>query len=374
MRLGHQRGYNLVEMMIALAVLGLIVGGALIPLKQRLEEAKINSAEEQLQEAKSAVFAYALSHSTRGGSINYYDGANYTLPAGRPYLPCPDVTGDGNEDRTALPANYPFSAANAADLVDKGTCAEHKGMLPWKTLGLKGLDSWGNRLTYRVDRKYASSLFGFDEAFYADGLNYAVPLITRPVPLPKIYDNYASRDDTGAVICSDLYDDSTNGGCPKLDLSNLEAGIVTTVTLDLGHRVIAPYSAVDISTAADAGIVNGAVFVIVSHGHDGAGAINHSGQCRPPPAATNNIGEIANAYYRSGHPFRSGSFNCAIPPVTTANILHENQFVLMPISDLRDDNVDSPDDLVIWAGSNELLGYLSRTGKLPLKKLDYLML
>ena len=64
-------------------------------------------------------------------------------------LPCPDKTGgvgvgtanDGLEDVT----------------VGTGVCVAQEGNLPWVTLGVSDVDSWGNRIHYRVTPAFSNS-------------------------------------------------------------------------------------------------------------------------------------------------------------------------------------------------------------------------
>lgn len=361
-----QRGYTIVEMAIALVVLGLVIGGALVPLQVRFEQEEIKSAENHLAQAREAVLAYALKHGTIRSAIVYYDGVEYELPANRPYLPCPDIDNDGLEDRRALPIAYPVTVSvPSSPLSNAGHCEQLKGMLPWKTLGTKELDPWGNHLTYRVDKNFSSRLYGFDETFRADIFDVSMPLTVLANGEVQ-YETYLSRDDAGAVICSQLFDNLSTGGCPQSDLVNLEMGIVTTMTLTLGARVVQPYT--DVVTVAAAGVIEGAVFVIVSHGKNGYGAVNREGKCRVSPQVTDNLIEVANAHYRSGHPFLAPPFDCSLPAGLTVNRF-ENAFVSAPIRKTG----DSPsDDMVVWGGSNELFGLLARSGRLPLAKLEYL--
>ena len=366
----RQQGYNLVEMSIALVVLGLVIGGALIPLQKRFQDEEIKSAREHLQLAKEAVQTYAVSHLTRGSKIEYDDLIVYDLPANRPYLPCPDIDNDGLEDRSALPNTYPV---NTTDLATAGVCDEQKGMLPWRTLNLKDVDPWGNRLSYRVDKKFSSQLFGFDETYSADIFNIALPLTLNSGDL--YLTPYATRDEAGAVVCSELSSVAVNIGCPDSALSNVEAGVITGNALVLaGGREVPAYA--NVGGTDLEGIINGPVFIIVSHGKDGHGAINREGRCRPPPLTTTNLGEIANAYYRPNHFF----VTVAVDPMTltencsstTSPLLRENLFVNTPISDIRNAAVDAPDDLLIWSGNYELIGFLLRNRVLPLDKLEFL--
>ena len=70
----RQRGFSLLEMAIVLLVIGLLLGGALIPLSVQMEKRDRDSTRQQLLDMREALIGYAL--------VN-----------GR--LPCPDTDGDG---------------------------------------------------------------------------------------------------------------------------------------------------------------------------------------------------------------------------------------------------------------------------------------
>lgn len=114
-------GFTLVEIAVVLVIVGLMIGGLVTPLTVQLEQRKITETQKTLDEAKEALLGYAL----RNG-----------------YLPCPAVSaGNGLEDRNGL------------------ACADGKraGYLPWATLGLPKLDSWGHLFRYSVSPAFSSS-------------------------------------------------------------------------------------------------------------------------------------------------------------------------------------------------------------------------
>lgn len=366
-----QRGYNIVEALIVLAVFGLVLGGALVPLQKRFQTEEIKATEELLHEAKAAVYTYALNHRTAAGRVVvYYNGFQYPIPAGRPYLPCPDINYDGEEDRVAPPADYLFTLSVSVG----GNCEETKGLLPWKTLGLRGVDAWGNHFTYRVDERFSSELFGFDETASADAFDIYADLASG-----GFYATVTAQTRMAAVVCTNFYESGTTAAtlvnCPDGELSNIVGGIITSVSLTLGARRIEP---LDVGVSGT-GLVQGMAFVVLSHGPDGAGAVGRGGNCHVPAAHTRDLGEIANSYYRPGHPFRAAPFNCIDPtsivvpgvPVGTTP-LREHLFVGRPMANIHNTDVDGPDDLLLWSGRNELLGYLVRNGVFPVDKLEYL--
>lgn len=130
-------GFTLVEMAIVLVIVGLLLGGLLMPLSTQVEQRRISETQKALDEIKEALIGYAASH---------VDASNH------PFLPCPDKTvaggvgtpNDGQEDRNVV-----------------GTCVVSEGNLPWVTLGGADADSWGNRFHYRVTAVFSDSATGF---------------------------------------------------------------------------------------------------------------------------------------------------------------------------------------------------------------------
>ncbi|MDQ1816782.1 type II secretion system protein [Massilia sp. CCM 9210] len=116
-----QRGFSLVEMAVVLVIVGLMIGGLLTPLAVQMEQRKIGDTQKTMDEAREALMGFAL----RNG-----------------YLPCPAVSPvNGLEDRNGA------------------TCRDGKrqGVLPWATLGLPKLDSWGRAFHYSVTPAYSNS-------------------------------------------------------------------------------------------------------------------------------------------------------------------------------------------------------------------------
>ena len=119
-------------MAIVLVIIGLLLGGLLMPLSTQIESGQRSETERALEEFKEAVLGFAL--------IN-----------GR--LPCPDKMAGGG----------PGTANDGVEDVNPGAggaCIQTEGNLPWVTLGTAELDSWGTRFRYRVAANFADTTDG----------------------------------------------------------------------------------------------------------------------------------------------------------------------------------------------------------------------
>ena len=111
-------GFTLVELAVVIAILGLVLGAFLAPLRAQIDAARIREAERTLEEIREALVGYAI---TRGA------------------LPCPDVVSDG------------------VDGVAPAACAGTSlaGVLPYQTLGVARADPWGRLYGYRVTQEFS---------------------------------------------------------------------------------------------------------------------------------------------------------------------------------------------------------------------------
>ena len=139
MNLSHsqnfQTGFTLAELAIVLVIVGLLIGGMLVPLSAQRDLQNIRETEKQLSEAKEALLGF-------------------TAAFGR--LPCPDTDSDGSEN------NNPPTTENYTPIAGQSTqtfsvCPNAEGDLPFDTLGTSRQDSWGNRFRYRVTPSFTQS-------------------------------------------------------------------------------------------------------------------------------------------------------------------------------------------------------------------------
>ena len=292
----RSRGYTLIEIAGVMAVLGILLGASLLPLNRQLRESEYRQERANMERLRDAVLGYALRHRTPGVEIIMVNDDGIPVQPvfyapGRPYLPCPDHNDDGIADRSDLIKSvtqtlsrsiFPPHAHTRVNtpILYNGACHVSKGQLPWRTLGSIPADYWGNRYTYFADTAFAQEATGFDENTVADSGERRLPRVRTPlgayIPQKRTLLNIIEGplvDGRPSVICpatpvaaADTTENNLicgRGGTPDAP-ANIVAGEPAPVTVDIDGQFLGPRD-----------IADGLPFVIVSHGHNGRGAINH---------------------------------------------------------------------------------------------------
>lgn len=126
----HSSGFTLVEMAVVLVIIGLLLGGLLMPLSAQVENRRVSETQKALDEINQALIGFAV--------VN-----------GR--LPCP---ASGAIATGSAGAGVEQTTGSGSTLA----CSAAEGVLPWATLGVNELDAWGRRYGYRVTTLFARGL------------------------------------------------------------------------------------------------------------------------------------------------------------------------------------------------------------------------
>ena len=392
------RGFTLVELAIAMAILGLLISVALAPMRERLRAADLRETRQTLAEAGEAVVAYAIRYRTERLDLTNFPAAN-KLIAGRPYLPCPDVDGDGLEDRHEI-INRRVNALTLS--AGDGACMRNKGLLPWRTIGGPQSDKWGTHFTYRVDPNFSHRALGFDlqtRAETMDTLGYLEGRRGEGGRYPKRdTDELTGAPLSGgahspAVIC--VVHDCMLNAPDKIALgytvadNDLDLG---TFLADLKIGLVVTAEALRLSPQKvfeRGDIVDAPAFVILSHGQNQLGGVRVDSdpsdspgnvkQCVEMDDRVDDPHELQNAYYHftAGdlHPFAdpTNNTNCytraTLPPNSP---LSEAVFVDRPPAAGLVGDARNMDDVVWWMSPSELSRRLMTAGALPSEELGFL--
>ena len=133
------KGFSLLELSIVLVIAALLSSGMIFSLGAQRDLAAYQDTQRQLDQVKEALLGFALSN-------------------GR--LPCPAKATLANTDANAGREDCTLTAGH--------------GVLPWATLGLAEVDTWGQRLTYYAHSNFTGSVpTGALASFTLDSLGNA---------------------------------------------------------------------------------------------------------------------------------------------------------------------------------------------------------
>ena len=316
----RQRGFTLIELAIAMAVIGLVLGASLIPLRALEERRQLQDEQRRLETVRDAVVGYALRHRTRARTLKlatwYAPDSEFRLPAGRPYLPCPDWDGDGFEDRHGFPGGMDLKPVSVTatlgerniadeggrvlgralfwasldwapgDLIlaspPHGECKASRGAVPWRTLGVDPSDGWGNRHTYFADPVFSNAMFGFDRQTIADVFDPRIPEAAGLESAPR-FANYIGREASWTNGCPAVICDGGAGAGGEAACARGWGGrwwpcgaFGATLALKAGAAARTEIDAPSGEKRFPAGsVTDGLPFVLVSHGPNGRFAVNH---------------------------------------------------------------------------------------------------
>lgn len=131
--LSKPSGFTLVEMAMVMIIVGLLLGGLLIPFSMQLDQQSYSHTQKQLDEIKESLIGYALVNER---------------------LPCPDTDGDALENTSVAFVNDTPTAGQSTETT---SCTLEEGWLPSQNLQISDRDYWSKRLRYRVAQAFASS-------------------------------------------------------------------------------------------------------------------------------------------------------------------------------------------------------------------------
>ncbi len=131
-------GFSLIEMAIALAVIGFLIGGLLKPMSSVMDYQKIKYTDATLEQIKEALVGFAIINNR---------------------LPCPAKCSKFNgKDIDCF--NEVYDASDVGKETTDSTFCEQEGYLPWADLGIGRYDGWDEPFYYRVDKNYSTILSG----------------------------------------------------------------------------------------------------------------------------------------------------------------------------------------------------------------------
>jgi len=134
-KLKSNTGFTLVELAMVLFIVGLLLGGLLVPMATKIEQENRSSTNDKLSEIKEVLLGYAV--------IN-----------GR--LPCPDCPDGTVGTCGAVPvANRNDGISDWTGATGSRVCNTQVGNLPWVDLQAGQFDAWNRHFTYQVSPEFS---------------------------------------------------------------------------------------------------------------------------------------------------------------------------------------------------------------------------
>ena len=399
------RGYTIVELSIVLVVAGLLLSGAIASFDRWSRYEQAQTTRDSIDLVKKAIVQYAARNRTapreitiRSEILSVTVQASWNMPPSRPYLPCPDIDGDGIEDRVENPTllNLPLHIRdNDNPFYRHGLCRSQRGFLPWRTLRVPAADAWGGLFLYYVDSGFSHSLVGFNQDDHADQLDTRRPLDVfgdnnlcysprgrqcpqyreRVESIDTDPDNPAEADQLPALVCD-------FGPCSIARKKNDDDAITLSSSGGAGAvfsraEKLYPFSEGEggiqiLRRLKEGAIYEAPAFVVISHGPNGYGAvaakINNQGHYSLRCASFPD-GDIASAAYLAErqNAWRSQDIDENLGhDCPQVNVEDDNDRVYRGHYTARaDPDAAEFDDVVGWMEVDVLKVRLSEIGALP---------
>lgn len=208
----HPFGFTLVEMAIVLVIVGLLLGGMLMPLSAQVEQRRISETQKALDEINQALIGFAVTN-------------------GR--LPCPATATIASGAAGAGIENLPTAA---------GCTGGQSGVLPWSTLGVSETDAWNWRYTYRVSGQFSRTVDSARALTVANFPGCTSTTLPTTTPTQAAFALCSTGDNT---VCP------SNTTCPGITI----ASNIPTIVISHGKNGAGAYNTqgtpVPVSTDAD---------------------------------------------------------------------------------------------------------------------------
>ena len=301
-------GFTLVEMTVVLVIIGLLLAGLLVPLREGVKQERRTNTEEDLKTIEQALYGFAVSN----GRLPCPDCRN-AADGNCAALVAPNAIRDGQEDFDPASPND-CAADPVPGAGNAGNIAE--GNIPWATLGIPSDDEWDTWFRYAVS----------DSA--ADIIGNGTPGNINPPGLPACVN--AAENLTTIDVCP-----------------------VGTITIQTQGTT--PGGAIcPLPAPANNVIAQGVFAVVISHGENIVRPV-FAGPGQPP-------GIIVQP------PLCSEQENYTTPGVASDGIYVSSNFINP--GEPGDTPVTAPnqlgyDDQVIWISPNILKSKLVQAGRLP---------
>ena len=310
--MSKSKGFSLVELAVALAIIALLLAGALIPLSTQIEVRNAADTQRAMESIREAIVGFAQAN-------------------GR--LPCP---ADGSIAAGAAGAGTEQIGLSSCFNVG-GTF----GVVPWATLGVPETDAWGRRFSYRVAPAFADkvSLATWNTIKNTSGYSAPPPPPTYLPQTTSSPDSPQNQSPLCHLITAPTF--SSFALCTLGDIAVFTRGGSTTTAVPLGTALPA---------------------VFISHGKNGFGAWQTTGiRLSPVPAGNDEAANVnGNTTATPSGGYSSWAFYSRTRAPAAAGCVDP-----APGAPLNAAPACEFDDIVMMISSNALIARMVAAGRLP---------
>ena len=143
-------GFTLVEIAMVLLIVTLLLTGLVPTISGQMEQQRTNETRKQMDEIQQALIGYAIVN----GRLPC--PAQATLATGLANAGAEATIGNTCACKTASGSNKTVADTSVSKVACTDTTVT--GVLPWVTLGIKEMDAWERRYTYRVTTHFADQI------------------------------------------------------------------------------------------------------------------------------------------------------------------------------------------------------------------------
>ncbi len=188
--MGRTKGFSLVELAVALAIIALLLAGALIPLSTQIDVRNSADTRRSMESIREAIIGFAQAN-------------------GR--LPCPadGTVPAGGADAAGRPAGAEQLTPTTLPPPATAACTNSFGVVPWTTLGVPETDSWVPAPTQSSFALCSQGSFTVNTRNESTHVASAVGLVLPAVIISHGKNGYGAYSVNGSILAAPTGADET---------------------------------------------------------------------------------------------------------------------------------------------------------------------
>jgi type II secretory pathway pseudopilin PulG len=143
-----QTGFSLVELALGMAVVAIMLGALLVPLRTQMEQRDRARTQATLEQIREALYGFAMINGRLPRpAVSETNGAENPEECGK-------IQGSQTPDPSAIATASPTESPKKNTNETQKACS---GFVPWSTLGVPRTDAWGKLYMYSVSPRFSDN-------------------------------------------------------------------------------------------------------------------------------------------------------------------------------------------------------------------------